>query len=399
MNGIAWMGGTLDLAQGRTNFSLGQSVTRLSSGLRINTAADDPSGLAIATNLQVQSQGLDAGVQAVQTATNALTVADGALSGVVGMLQRIRTLLVQGRSDILSNADRANSNAEINALMHEINTIAQNTSFNGRNLLDGSLANSLAKPALPVIPQNDTLSSGAKFLVPSLVNVQPNGKPLDFSIKVDAYDPVTGLLTVTYNIASPDPSQTLDQPYPTTTTVAAGQNYDNFWNTFGGPVPPGVSVYQINDAVGNPLFNFTFNNITAADVGQQAFVYTSGPFPAQTGSPLNVAVGDHEGNTVSISVDGVTTPSRWSPPNAQSSVPKLSRSKRPFKTRTPRRSTSTRRRARSGTSTSARPRPISPSSRSSRNSKTRCAPARTNRPPASSRFSDRASSPVRGSRC
>jgi flagellin-like hook-associated protein FlgL len=77
-----------------------------------------------------------------------------------GRSPHIRTLLVQGRSDILSDADRANSNAEINALLHEINTIAQNTSFNGRNLLDGSLASSLSKPALPVIPQNDTLSSG-----------------------------------------------------------------------------------------------------------------------------------------------------------------------------------------------------------------------------------------------
>jgi flagellin len=304
---ITGMGGALDLAQGRTNFSLRKSVAGLSSGLRINGAADDPSGLAIATNLQVQSQGLDAGAQAVQTANNALTVADGALGSVTAILQRVRSLIVQGRSDLMSPADRADANSEINALMHEVNTIAQGTSFNGRKLLDGSLASSLPKPALPVIPQNEQLSSGAAFLDPSLVNVLPNGKPLNFSIKVDAYDPSTGLLTVSYNIASPDPTQTFDQPYPTTTTVAAGQNYDNFWNTFGGPIPPGVSIYQIQDAVGNPLINFSFNTITAADVGHEAFVYTSSPIPAQTGSPLNVAVGDHEGNIVSIGIDGVST--------------------------------------------------------------------------------------------
>lgn len=298
---------SIGLAEGRTQNALSKTVTRLSSGLRINTAADDPSGLAIATGLQTQSQGLDAGTAAVQDASNALTVADGALSSVSSILQRVRSLLVEGRSDLQSAADRADTNDEINQLLQEVNKIAQSTSFNGKPLLDGSLASSFATPSLPVVPANDTLSSGATLLDPTQLNLQPTGSPLNFAVSVDAYDPSTGLLTVTYNIASPDPTQTFDQPYPATTTIAAGQNYDNFWNTFGGPVPPGVDVYQISDAMGNPLLNFTLNDIAADDVGKTAFVYNSVPEPAQTGTPLTVAVGDHEGNTVAVSLNGVST--------------------------------------------------------------------------------------------
>ena len=301
------MGGVLDLAQSRTGASLKRSVAQLSSGLRITTAADDPSGLAIATGLKTQSQGLDAGAAAVQDASNALTVADGALASVSGILQRIRAILVAGRSDLASPADKADANAEIRQLTQEINKIAESTSFNGKKLLDGSLASSFAVPALPVVPANDALATGASLLDPSQLNVTPTGNPLNFSVTVQAYDPATNLLTVAYDIASPDPSQTFDQPYPVTTTILAGQNYDNFWNTFGGPIPPGVDVYQIADAAANPLIQFVLNNLSPTDVGKSAFVYNTAPQAAQTGSQLTVAAGDHEGDTVSVGLNGVST--------------------------------------------------------------------------------------------
>src|SRR5271166_1736382 len=70
-------------------------VTQLSSGLRINTAADDPSGLAIATNLQTQTDGFNTAVQNVQNANNAAQVALGALTTTTDILQRIRSLAVE----------------------------------------------------------------------------------------------------------------------------------------------------------------------------------------------------------------------------------------------------------------------------------------------------------------
>jgi len=93
--------------------ALRTSVTRLSSGLRINTAADDPSGLAIAEKLQAQVNGFDQGVKNVQDATNAATVAEGALQTTTDILQRIRSLAVEASSDITSPTDKVNLQAEV----------------------------------------------------------------------------------------------------------------------------------------------------------------------------------------------------------------------------------------------------------------------------------------------
>ena len=120
--------------------ALKNTVTQLSSGLRINTAADDPSGLAIATNLQTQVDGFNAAVQNVQNANNAAQVAEGALQTTTDILQRIRALAVEAASDVNSNSDRANLQVEVSQLLLEVNRISQNTNFNGQSLLDGSHA-------------------------------------------------------------------------------------------------------------------------------------------------------------------------------------------------------------------------------------------------------------------
>ena len=122
----------------RNQESLKNVVTQLSSGLRINTAADDPSGLAIATNLQTQVDGFNQAVQNVQNANNAAQVAEGALQTTTDILQRIRSLAVEAASDINSNSDRQNLQVEVSQLLLEVNRISQNTNFNGINLLGGS---------------------------------------------------------------------------------------------------------------------------------------------------------------------------------------------------------------------------------------------------------------------
>ncbi|HEY1729989.1 MAG TPA: flagellin [Candidatus Baltobacteraceae bacterium] len=121
----------------RNQGMLQTAVTRLSSGLRINTAADDPSGLAIATRLENQSQGFDQGSLNIQDANNAATVAEGALQTETNILQRIRDLAVEASSDITSDSDKISLQAEISQLLLEINRISQNTNFNGAYLLDG----------------------------------------------------------------------------------------------------------------------------------------------------------------------------------------------------------------------------------------------------------------------
>ncbi len=138
------------------------SVTKLSSGLRINTAADDPSGLAIAEKLQSQVNGFDQAVSNVQDATNAATVADGALQTTTDILQRIRTLAVEASSDTNTSADKQNLQTEVTQLLQEVNTISQDTNFNGSALLDGSHAGfQPVVSAYTKITSNASLASGS----------------------------------------------------------------------------------------------------------------------------------------------------------------------------------------------------------------------------------------------
>ncbi|HEY4440732.1 MAG TPA: flagellin, partial [Candidatus Elarobacter sp.] len=108
------------------------------TGKRILSAADDPSGLAIATALQVQSSGFDQGAANANDARNALNVADGALQTTTDALQSLRSLAVQASNDLLSPSDRRNLQQVANGLVRQINTDAQNASFNGTQLLDGT---------------------------------------------------------------------------------------------------------------------------------------------------------------------------------------------------------------------------------------------------------------------
>jgi flagellin len=124
----------------RNQGQLGKLVNQLSSGLRVNTAADDPSGLAIAVNLQNQSAGFDTANLNVQDATNAANVADGALSTVTTILQRVRSLAIEAANTITSPTDRSALQDEVTSLIQEINQISSNTNFNGQALLDGTHA-------------------------------------------------------------------------------------------------------------------------------------------------------------------------------------------------------------------------------------------------------------------
>lgn len=123
---------------GISNSELGKSLERLSSGLRINRAADDAAGLAIATKLQAQVRGLQ---QAARNANNAISLvqtAEGALNTSLNILQRLRELAVQAASDDNTSSDRATLQAEAAQLIDELTRSANTAEFNGSALLDGS---------------------------------------------------------------------------------------------------------------------------------------------------------------------------------------------------------------------------------------------------------------------
>ncbi|MGZ8261769.1 MAG: flagellin [Methylotenera sp.] len=120
--------------------SLHTSIQRLSSGLRINSSKDDAAGLAIASRMDSQIRGQAVAIRNSNDGISLAQTAEGALASVGDSLQRIRELAVQSSNATNSNSDRAALNSEAQQLMSEINRVANQTSFNSVNLLDGTFS-------------------------------------------------------------------------------------------------------------------------------------------------------------------------------------------------------------------------------------------------------------------
>jgi flagellin len=118
--------------------AMNTAMERLSTGKRINSAADDAAGLAISQRLNAQVKGLDQAARNANDAISMLQTADGAAIEVTNMLQRMRELAVQATSDSNTTADVSNLDLEFKALAEEIDRIVDATQWNGENILDGS---------------------------------------------------------------------------------------------------------------------------------------------------------------------------------------------------------------------------------------------------------------------
>jgi flagellin len=121
--------------------ALSQAITRLSSGKRINSAADDAAGLAISNIMQTQINGLNQGVSNSNDGTSMVQTASSGLSSLTSSLQRIRQLATQAANGGMTDTDRAALQQEVSQQVSEINRIASQTTYNGMNVLDGSLGN------------------------------------------------------------------------------------------------------------------------------------------------------------------------------------------------------------------------------------------------------------------
>jgi flagellin len=122
-----------------SGMALDKSTERLSSGLRINSAKDDAAGLAISNRMTSQVRGLDQAIRNANDGVSMIQTAEGALQESTNILQRMRELAVQSANGIYNDGDRQTLNAETKQLKAELDRIANTTSFNGKNLLDGSL--------------------------------------------------------------------------------------------------------------------------------------------------------------------------------------------------------------------------------------------------------------------
>jgi len=140
-----------------SDLSMSQSMQRLSTGLKINSAKDDAAGLAISNRMTAQIRGFAKAIQNTNDAISMNQTAGGALDNVTGILQRMRELAVQASSGTLNGSDRSSIQTEVTQLQSQIDTIAKTTNSNNINLLDGSAQGVVIQTG---VKSGDTLKMG-----------------------------------------------------------------------------------------------------------------------------------------------------------------------------------------------------------------------------------------------
>ncbi len=141
-----------------TQGDLSKSLEKLSSGLRINRAADDAAGLAISQGLKSQVSGLTVAARNAQDGISVVQTAEGSLTEVHSILQRVRDLAVQAGNDSNNAASRTDIQTEVTQLTSELTRIAGSANFNGINLLDGSNATLTFQVGAGGVAANDQIA-------------------------------------------------------------------------------------------------------------------------------------------------------------------------------------------------------------------------------------------------
>lgn len=330
MDGLAGAS-QVELNLSRTHLDTERNVRALASGLRVVSASDDPSGLAIASTIQTKVSGLQQGVQNVQTANNLLNVADASLAGVERILTRVHDLIVEAASDLNSDSQLQSIQTEIDQLMHEINRVAGDAKFNGLQLFSGAYDGT---PGLQTNPQavqiNPALNpdgSVPQANVYAQVNPgTPNAGPLMYNPVYGNVNFVPGMIQVQITGYSNNPVDpvfgALGQPgvyvkvteYSTSagfggTNGATEQVYTQAIPTDTGPdAGSGSPVFlQTADGTANML-KFDLANLSQQDVGTAMAFETydaTNPSGTPTGHALEVNSEGVEGGTVAVNLPSV----------------------------------------------------------------------------------------------
>lgn len=216
--------------------AISKNLQKLSSGYRINSAADDAAGLAVSEKMRAQINGLNQAEDNAQNGISLVQTAEGGLNETESILQRMNTLAVESANGTYQNdTDRANLNKEIEALKSEVDRISTSTNFNGINLLDGSLngydlsvATSLADVSVAItggnLAKDDALtlaiSTEGAFSV-----ADGSGTALDVTFDAVTVDTTSSTYTVTLSYTGSDPDEKAKYD-GLTITLTTGTDYD-----------------------------------------------------------------------------------------------------------------------------------------------------------------------------
>ncbi len=266
-----------------TATTFAKSVEKLSSGMRINRAGDDAAGLSISEKLRAQIRGLGQASRNAQDGISMIQTAEGALGEVHSMLQRMRELAVQASNDTLSDSDRAAVNSELQQLSSEIDAISLRTKFNGKNLLNGTLASAVNTSS--EVKVGTVLASGATSTNVAVTTLDVSG----------AVGSSTGLSTYTFTYSSASDTLTLtdsacssrNQAISVAATAAGGTQTLNFSNL-------GIKL---------TVTNSTGTSKTADELGYDLALAASDTIILATGSgAANFQIGTSASSNDSLSV-------------------------------------------------------------------------------------------------
>ncbi|MEM6301916.1 MAG: flagellin, partial [Pseudomonadota bacterium] len=267
---------------------------RLSSGLRINSARDDAAGLAISQRFTTQIRGLNQAARNANDGISLAQTAEGALAEVTNNLQRIRELAVQSANATNSDSDRTAINQEVSQRLAEIDRIAQQTSFNGRNVLDGSFGSALFQVGANV---GETIGLNlATSVRTSAVGAVATATSVDLSsIIADAGTAATATFDLN-SVLGTDYSDTLAAGFFTGGAVSGGFDYSSNNLTFDVSVDGGATQnITISATAGDATavaaaFDTAISGATAAITGGNLVITSS-----STGSASSIAISNISG--------------------------------------------------------------------------------------------------------
>ena len=301
----------------KSQMGLNDSLQRLSSGLRINSAKDDAAGLAIANRFTSQIRGLD---QAVRNANDAISLsqtAEGAMDESSNILQRIRELSIQSANSTNSAQDRLSLQSEVNQLVSEMDRIAETTTFNGLKLLDGSFSSQSFQVGANA---NQTVNVSVDAATTSELGIEKlSTNNTSFGIEVAATVAQAATSTTGFGVrlAGADVDAALETELETTQTISI-TDPDGTVNTVAmagirdaGELATslsgqtGITATATNSAAfGNTLSNtfdgdtvsFTLTTGDAEDTVAISFQYAAATFDTDLEGELTTAIGTINGN-------------------------------------------------------------------------------------------------------
>jgi flagellin len=263
------------------------TMERLSTGKRINSAADDAAGLAIATKMTSQIRGLDQAGRNANNATSMVQLADGAAEQVSNILQRMREIVVQAADGSNSASDVAVLNVEFKEAASEVDRIVDSTEFNGKKLLDGSAGGANSSVTFQ-IGANASQTLTVDF---SDFNLNAGGTANAAAVTTAGSTSAAGVLTYALDVTSQTEGEAIklgDVSYEVT-----GSETDNT-----------ALVAALNASSDSSLSQFTFSGTTTV-IATADTPATTGTVTTSTLDNIRVVTGPMEVNLVSFSTTGM----------------------------------------------------------------------------------------------